>query len=150
MPTYTAESRTDADYATHAFNARSPQDALRKARAFCDERTGELMFESYDGGHPVNEIAVRDTDGDEGALRQHDDLRVRLAAHDLLDAGELAPRELRAFTSDGESEAVRVLVAAIAQGEGRAAMIAGIRTGRATGVTSTTAVSIAPGSAAAS
>jgi len=39
-------------YATHAFKARSPQDALRKARAFHDEHTDELIFQSYDGGHP--------------------------------------------------------------------------------------------------
>jgi hypothetical protein len=119
MPTYTAEFRTDADYATQDFKARSPQDALKKARAFYDERTDELMFESYDGGHPVNEIAVRDARGDEVALWQDDDLRVRLAAHDLLDAGELALRELRGFYSDGESEAVRVLIAAIATAKGR-------------------------------
>ena len=118
MPTYTAEFRTDADYATHAFKARSPRDALKKARVFYDERTEELMFESYDGGHPVNEIAVRDANGDEVALWQDDDLRVRLAAHDLFDAGELALRELRGFYSDGESEAVRVLVEAIAKAKG--------------------------------
>jgi hypothetical protein len=119
MPTYTVEFRTDADYAARAFKARSSQDALKKARAFYNERTHELMFESYDGAHPVNEIAVRDADGDEVALWQDDDLRVRLAARDLLDAGELALRELRGFYSDGESEAVRVLVAAIATAKGR-------------------------------
>lgn len=115
MPTYTAEFRTDADYATRAFKARSSQGALKKARAFYDERIDELMFESYDGGHPAIEIAVRDADGDEVALWQDDDLRMRLAAHDLLDAGALALRELRGFYSDGESEAVRVLTAAIAR-----------------------------------
>ena len=31
MPTYTAEFRTDADYAYRAFKARSPQDALKQA-----------------------------------------------------------------------------------------------------------------------
>jgi len=89
MPTYTAEFRTDADYATRAFKARSPRDALKKARAFYDERAEELMFESYDGGHPVNEIAVRDADGGAVALWQDDDLRVRLAAGDMLEALEL-------------------------------------------------------------
>jgi hypothetical protein len=115
MPIYTADFRTDADSATHTFKARSPRHALKKARAFCDARTEELMFQSYDGGHPVNEIAVRDANGDEVALWQDDDLRVRLAAHDLFDAGELALRELRGFYSDGDSEAVRVLLAAIAR-----------------------------------
>ena len=118
MPSYTADFRTDADYAIHTFKARSPQHALRKALDLNEEDTGELMFRSYDGGHPVNEIAVHDSDGDQVALWQHDDLRVRLAAQDLLDAGELALRELRGFYSDGESEAVRVLVEAIASAKG--------------------------------
>ena len=37
MKTYTAEFRTDIDYATREFRARSPRDALQKARAFADE-----------------------------------------------------------------------------------------------------------------
>jgi hypothetical protein len=118
MKSYTAEFRTDADYATHDFKARSPQHALKKARAFYDKRTEELMFQGYDGGHPVNEIEVHDAEGDQVALWQDDELRVRLAAHDLLDAAELALRELRGFSSDSESEAVRVLLAAIAKAKG--------------------------------
>jgi hypothetical protein len=68
MPTYTAEFRTDADYAYCAFNARSPQDALKQALAFYDERTEELIFEHYDDSHSVNEIALRDADGKQVAL----------------------------------------------------------------------------------
>ena len=60
MQTYTVDFRTDADTATRRFKARSPRDALNKALAFYDERPEELMFESYDGGHPVNEIVVCD------------------------------------------------------------------------------------------
>lgn len=89
MPTYTAEFRTDADYASCAFKARSPQVALKQARAFYDERTEELIFERYDDGHPVNEIALRDADGNQVALWQDDDLRLRLAAADMLEALEL-------------------------------------------------------------
>jgi len=89
MPTYTAEFRTDADYATRDFSARSPQDALKQARAFCDERAEDQIFESYDGGHPVNEITVRDIKGHEVALWQDDELRLRLAAADMLEALEL-------------------------------------------------------------
>jgi hypothetical protein len=118
MPTYTAEFRSDVDYATHDFKARSPQDALKKARAFNDRRPDELMFEHHNGSHPVNEISLHDADGDEVALWLDDDLLVRFAANDLLDAGELALRELRGFYNDGDSEAVRVLVAAIAKAKG--------------------------------
>lgn len=70
MPTYTAEFFTDAEYATRTFNARSPQDALKQARAFYDERTEEWIFERYEDSHPVNEIALRDTNGHEVALWQ--------------------------------------------------------------------------------
>lgn len=114
MQTYTVNFRTDADTATRRFKARSPRDALNRALAFYDERAEELMFESYDGGHLVNEIIVREAGGDEAAFWRDEDLRLRLAARALLDAGELALRELRGFYGDGESEAVRILAAAIA------------------------------------
>ena len=89
MPTYTAEFRTDADYAYRAFNARSPQDALKQARASLDDCTEELFFERYDDTHTVNEIALRDADGNQVALWQDDELRLRLAASDMLEALEL-------------------------------------------------------------
>ena len=89
MQTYNVDFRTDADYAVRQFKARSPQDALKKALAFYDKRTEELMFMSYDGGHPVNEIAVFDKHGDEVAVWHDDDMRLRLAAGDLLAALEL-------------------------------------------------------------
>jgi hypothetical protein len=89
MPSYTAEFRTDVDFATHVFRARSPQDALKKARAFAANQIDELSFEHYSGAHPINEIAVSDAAEDEAALWQDEDLRLRLAAGDLFDALEL-------------------------------------------------------------
>jgi hypothetical protein len=89
MKTYTAEFRTDINYATREFKARSPRDALRKARAFAQTQIDELSFEPYSGAHPINEIAVSDAAGDEAALWQDEDLRLRLAAGDLFDALEL-------------------------------------------------------------
>jgi hypothetical protein len=89
MPSYTADFRTDADYALVTFKARSPRHALKKARALCDEHPEDLMFQHYDGGHPVNEISIHDAGGDEVALWQDDELRLRLAAGDLLEALEL-------------------------------------------------------------
>ena len=89
MPSYTAEFRTDVDFATRIFRARSPQDALKKARAFAANQIDALSFEHYSGAHPVNEIAVSDAAGDEAALWQDEDLRLRLAAGDLFDALEL-------------------------------------------------------------
>jgi hypothetical protein len=89
MPSYTAEFRTDVDFATRIFRARSPQDALKKARAFAENQIDALSFEHYSGAHPINEIAVSDAAGDEAALWQEEDLRLRLAAGDLFDALEL-------------------------------------------------------------
>ena len=89
MPIYTVSFRTDADYATRAFKARSPQDALKQARAFYEEREEDLIFKSYGDIHPVNGIEVRDANGDSVAVWRDDNLRLRLAAGDLLEALEL-------------------------------------------------------------
>jgi hypothetical protein len=89
MQTYDVDFRTDADYAVRQFKARSLKDALKKALAFYDKHTEELMFTSYDGGHPVNEIAVFDKEGGEVALWHDADMRLRLAAGDVLAALEL-------------------------------------------------------------
>jgi hypothetical protein len=89
MQTYNVDFRTDADYAIRQFKARSPRHALKKALAFYDERPEELMFESYDGGHPVNEIEVFGADGGAVAVWHDDDLRRRLAADGMLAALEL-------------------------------------------------------------
>ena len=88
MTTYTAYFRTDAEFATRKIKAATPEQALRKARRFYDNDPLDLMFESYDGGMPVNEIAIADADDDEVAVWHDDDLRMRLAACDLLDALE--------------------------------------------------------------
>ena len=102
MPNYTADFRTDADYAIHEFKARSPRNALEKARAFYEKRGAELMFERYDGGHPVNEISIHDAGGDEVALWQDDDLRVRRAAGDMLEALELCVECLAEVARDDD------------------------------------------------
>jgi len=86
MKTYTAYFRTDADYATLEIKAATPEQALKKARRLYADDPLDLTFESYDGGMPVNEIAICDLEEGELALWQHDDLRLRLAAADLLEA----------------------------------------------------------------
>jgi len=127
MPTCTAEFRTDADYATRAFQARSPRDALRQARAFYDDRTEELIFDSYDGRHPVTDITVRDAKGHEVALWHHDELRLRLAAGDTLEALELCVDCLAdlARLDDGTSSisALNQARAAITRAKGKAASL---------------------------
>ena len=117
MTTYTATFRTDAEFATREIKAATPKQALKKARRLYDEDPFDLMFESYDGGMPVNEIAIEDADGDDLALWLDDDLRLRLAARDLLTAAE----SVVARWEQGDlAEAVRELDAAIANAKGDA------------------------------
>lgn len=88
MTTFTAYFRTDADFATREFKATSPKRALLLARKFLDGNAEDLMFEEYDAGMPVNEVAIKDPHGDDVAIWYDDDLRLRLAASDLRDALE--------------------------------------------------------------
>lgn len=129
MPNYVAEFFTDGDYATRSFKARSPQDALKKARVFYDERTEELMFQSYDGGQPVTEISVRDAKGCEVALWQDDELRLRLAADDMLEALELCVDCLEEPERDKDgtpsTSALDLARAAIAKAKGQPASATG-------------------------
>jgi hypothetical protein len=118
MTTYTATFRTDAEFATREIKAATPEQALKKARRFYDNDPLDLMFESYDGGMPVNEIAISDANDDELAVWLDEDLRLRLAAHDLLEAAELVV----ARWSEGDlAAAVRQLDDAIAKAKGGAA-----------------------------
>jgi hypothetical protein len=123
MPSYTAEFRTDVDFAIRVFRARSPQDALKKACAFAANQIDALSFEHYSGAHPVNEIAVSDAAGDEAALWQDEGLRLRLAAGDLFDALELCVdclADLARLDNGTPSVSAR---AAIARAKGRDRLI---------------------------
>jgi hypothetical protein len=123
MPTYTAYFRTDADFASREFKASTPEQALRKARKFLDT-DGDLMFQEYDGGMPINEIEIQDQDRSEVAVWYDDDLRLRLAARDLLatleDQTDAAQAVIDNWTEGDLAAAVRALDASIA--DGRAAI----------------------------
>ena len=86
MTTYTAYLHTDADFATFEVEADTPEQALALARQLYDDDPVDLMFEPYDGGMPVNEIAIHDADYKELAVWRDDAKRMQLAARDLLDA----------------------------------------------------------------
>ncbi len=83
MTIYRAYFRTDAEYANEHFEADTPEQALALAREFDISR---LYFEAYDGGMPINEIAIRDADYNELAVWRDEDMHLRLAARDLLEA----------------------------------------------------------------
>ena len=86
MTTYRAYFYTDGDFATRRFDADTPEQALALARQLYADDPVDLMFEPYDGGMPVNEIAIHDADYKELAVWRDDAKRMQLAARDLLDA----------------------------------------------------------------
>jgi len=110
MTTYDVYFRSDAQRASVDIEADSPEQALALAREIDAPR--ELWFYPYDGIMPVNEIVVTDPDGEEVAGWLDDDLRLRLAARDLLDAAELV---VARWEGGDLAEAVRELSAAIAK-----------------------------------
>jgi len=87
MTIYTAYFRTDAEYAVEQIEAATPEQALALARKlYWEDHSLELCFQSY-GRLDVNEIAIyTDGDDDEPAVWRDDDMHLRLAARDLLDA----------------------------------------------------------------
>ena len=64
MTTYTAYFRTDAEFATSDSRPTPPSRRL-PSRASLRDDPSELDLEAYDGGMPVNEIAIQDADHNE-------------------------------------------------------------------------------------
>jgi len=122
MTTYTIYFRTDAERASQDIEAVTPQQALALAR---NTEPSSLFFDAYDSPHPVNEISVVDDDGEEVAVWQDEDLRLRLAAPDLLEAVAYCAMtldDLEASKRKGSiAEAIRLARAAIAKAKGGAA-----------------------------
>jgi hypothetical protein len=75
------------------------------------------MFDSYNDVMPVNEITIHDAGCNKLAVWFDDDMRLRLAARDLLDAAELV---VARWERGDLAEAVRGLSAAIAKAKGGA------------------------------
>jgi hypothetical protein len=86
--TYTACFYTEADWAETTIKAKTPKLALQRARQIESEETETLDFQSYDSGMGIEHIEIRSADGSTVAEWQHEDLLVRLAARDLLEALE--------------------------------------------------------------
>lgn len=82
MTTYTAYFRTDGEYATHDFEADTPEQALALARQLHEDDRLGLMFQSYDD-MPVNEIEISGPEGDELALWRDADLAPTVPASKL-------------------------------------------------------------------
>ena len=116
MKTFTVNFASDAEFSSRNFDANTPEQALALARKLYEDDPSELWFEPYDG-MDVNEILVYDEDGNELAAWYDDDMRLRLAARDLLGAAE----QVVARWEQGDlAEAVRELSAAVAKATGGA------------------------------
>ena len=118
MTTYIAYICTDAGFTTHHFDVDTPEQALALAQRLNDDDPSQLCFEPYDPGMPVNEIAICDSDDNELAVWRDEDLILRLAARDLLEAAQLV---VARWERGDLAEAVRALDAAIAKAKGGSA-----------------------------
>jgi hypothetical protein len=123
MTTYTVNFASDAEFASRDFDADTPDQALALARKLYEDDPSALWFEHYDG-MDVNEILVYDADGKEVAAWYDDDMRLRLAARDLLDAVKFCAMtlyDLEVSKRKGYiTEAIRLAETAIAKAKGGA------------------------------
>jgi len=116
MKTYTVNFASDAEFASRDFDAKTPEEALALARKLYEDEPSELWFFPRDG-MDVTEILVYDADGNEVAVWYDDDMRLRVAARDLLNAGQ---HVIDRWQTGDLAEAVRELAAAIAKATGGA------------------------------
>lgn len=116
MNTYTAYFRSDANHAMSDIEADTPERALAEARKIADTHAHTLFFVPYDEA-PINEIAIEDDDQNELALWQSEDLRVQLAATELLRAAE---KILDRWQNGDIGEVIHELAAAVDAAKGGA------------------------------
>jgi hypothetical protein len=94
MTTYTVNFASDAEFASQDIEAETPEQALSLAHKLYEDDPSALWFDPYDG-MDVNEIIVCDPAGNEVAVWHDDELRLRLAARDLLAALQQAVTALK-------------------------------------------------------
>jgi hypothetical protein len=111
MPTYAVEFNTDAETAFRHIKAKTAEGALKAARRIAETRSDDLNFHSYSDIHPIEEIVVK-KEGGKVCRWQSDDLRLRLAAPDLLAA---ACAVIDAWATGDFAAAVRELAMAVVE-----------------------------------
>jgi hypothetical protein len=94
MTTYTVHFRNSTAWASHDVQAKTPKQALARARKLLTEDSLDLWFERYDATSDVNEIVVSDADGTELAFWFDEDTCLRLAASDMLEALEFIAADI--------------------------------------------------------
>ena len=124
MTKYLATFYSDSAYAERVIEARSPEGAMTKARQRAQDAPWTLDLQSYDGTLPIEHIEIRSSGGNTVGEWQTDNLRLRLAAPELLEALELCVECLTdlARLDDGTPSisALNQARAAIAQAKGGA------------------------------
>jgi hypothetical protein len=106
MTTYQATFRTSNGFAQYNLDAPTPEEALTQARAAFDANPVDLDWHAYDDDLILEEIEISGAEGNKLAVWQDGDLRLRLAAYDVLEALETLVERDRAeaaasgFTDD--------------------------------------------------
>lgn len=89
MTSYRVYFRTDLQWGMRKIAARNAGQALRLGRRFAKDKPDSLDLDYFDAWDcPINDIEVCDEHGNTLAQWQDEDLRLQLAARDLLDAAE--------------------------------------------------------------
>jgi hypothetical protein len=122
MTTYTATFRTADTWATEDIEAETPELALQRARELADNDINALDWSTYDPASvPLDEIEIDGPD-EAGAVWQSEDLALRLAAPDVLDALEAqtdaAQAVIDAWAKGDLAGAVRMLDGSIPAARG--------------------------------
>jgi hypothetical protein len=87
MTTYKVYFRSDLQSGRHDFDAETPEQALALAQRFAEEQWDVLDLDYYEACDcPINEIEVCDADYNLLTVWLDDDMRLRLAARDMLAA----------------------------------------------------------------
>jgi hypothetical protein len=113
MTTFNVYFRSDQQWGMREITADTPGQALELARSLADGRAGDLDLDSYEACDcPINEIEVCDDEHNSLATWFDDDMRLRLAARELLEAAE---KVVARWEQGNLAEAVRELATAIAK-----------------------------------
>ena len=111
MTTYDVYFRTNLQWGMREFVADTPEQALELAQRFMATNLDGVDLDFYEAcDDPINEIEVCDEEHNRLAIWRDDDLRLRLAARDLL---ETAEKVVARWERGDLAAAVRELDAAI-------------------------------------
>jgi hypothetical protein len=117
MKSFLIYFRTDLQWAELDIEAATPEQALKQALRIATDHPRSLDYNAYDGLRSINAIEVCDDEANLLLVWHDDDMRLRLAARDLLQAAELV---IARWEQGDLAEAVRALEAAVVDAKGGA------------------------------